>query len=93
MLLVLALANGGNDRRTTYAPSQTYSSASRLPTGSGAVSPPAGIRMDATERTIYSRDPSSMGYTDADRDFLREHGVSEAEARAAESVLRDHGIN
>ena len=55
--------------------------------------PRVGKNMDAHERRLYAEDPSSAGYTDADRDFLREHGVSEQEARAAETVLRENGID
>jgi hypothetical protein len=36
---------------------------------------------------LMKADPGSYGYTDADRQFLREHGVSEAEARAAEGAV------
>jgi len=40
-------------------------------------------------RALQESDPSSYGYTDSDRAFLREHGVSEAEARALETMLGD----
>jgi hypothetical protein len=43
--------------------------------------------MDDREKALYDADPSSMGYTKEDREFLREHGMSEEEARAAESVM------
>jgi hypothetical protein len=49
--------------------------------------------MDDREKQISERDPTSRGYTDADRDFLREQGMSEDEMRAAETVLHDHGID
>jgi hypothetical protein len=52
----------------------------------------AGTYMDSREQELYNRDRSSMGFTDADRDFLREHGVSEEEARAAETIARQHGV-
>ena len=52
-----------------------------------------GAYMDAREKQIYERDPSSMGYTESDREFLREHGMTESEARAAETVLHQHGID
>jgi hypothetical protein len=55
--------------------------------------PPSGIYMDAQERALYAEDPSSAGYTDSDRDFLNEHGVSEQEARALETVLHENGID
>jgi hypothetical protein len=55
--------------------------------------PPSGIYMDAQERALYAEDPSSAGYTDSDRDFLNEHGVSEQEARALETVLHKNGID
>jgi hypothetical protein len=93
IFVVLAVASGGNDRRSTGSNFHPYSSSSRSISGDAPVSPPPGIKMDARERAIYSSDPSSMGYTDSDRDFLRQHGVSESEARAAESVLRGQGVN
>jgi hypothetical protein len=43
--------------------------------------------MDEREKALYDADPSSMGYTEEDRAFLQEHGVSEVEARAMESVM------
>lgn len=55
--------------------------------------PPSDIYMDAQERALYAEDPSSAGYTDSDRDFLKEHGVSEQEARALETVLHENGID
>ena len=59
--------------------------------GSGHTSesapPPPGALMDERERALYEADPSSMGYTEEDRAFLRENGVSEAEARAVESAI------
>ena len=33
------------------------------------------------------------GYTEPDQEFLQEHGVSEAEARAAERVLCGQGVD
>ena len=33
------------------------------------------------------------GYNDADKAFLAEHGVSEAEARAMETILENNGVN
>jgi hypothetical protein len=48
---------------------------------------PSGVVMDDREKALYDADPSSMGYTKEDREFLREHGMSEEEARAAESVM------
>jgi hypothetical protein len=44
-------------------------------------------------KALRDADPSSYGYTDADRDFLREHGMTEVEARAAEDVLAAHGAD
>jgi hypothetical protein len=55
--------------------------------------PRVGKNMDGHERRLYAEDPSSAGYTEADRDFFRGHGVSEQEARAAETVLRENGID
>ena len=54
--------------------------------------PLAGAYMDARERELYASDPSSMGYTEEDRESLKEHGVSETEARAAETVMHQQGV-
>lgn len=59
---------------------------------STSASPPSSMRLNEAQRKNYQSDPSSMGYSDADRDFLREQGVSEAEARAAESVAAAKGV-
>jgi hypothetical protein len=55
--------------------------------------PPAGIYMDDQERALYAQDPSSAGYTDSDRDFLKETGVSEQEMRAMETILHENGLD
>jgi hypothetical protein len=58
--------------------------------------PPADhpkMTRDEQIRTLKREDPSSYGYTDSDRKFLREHGVSEAEARAIEETLARQGFN
>lgn len=44
------------------------------------------------ERENWSADENSYGWGVEDREFLREHGVSEAEARVAETILRQQGI-
>lgn len=51
-----------------------------------------GLSRDQQIEALKELDPSSYGYTDADRAFLKKHGVSEAEARAAETILKQHGI-
>jgi hypothetical protein len=53
----------------------------------------SGVYMDDREKQLYERDPSSRGYTDADMDFIRDHGMTEDEMRAAETVLHEHGID
>lgn len=58
--------------------------------------PPASqpeMTRDEQIRALMKEDPSSYGYTDADREFLREQGVSEAEARAIEDTLARQGVN
>lgn len=56
---------------------------------------PAEIRetMSDEEKARYISDPGSAGFNDSDRQFLKEHGMTEQEARAAETVLRQNGIN
>ncbi len=52
--------------------------------------PPAahpGMSRDEQIRALMRDDPSSYGYTDTDRAFLREHGVTEAQARALEEAI------
>ena len=61
-------------------------------------SAPSGVdRVDRTllpqEKDAWSGDPESYGFNSEDRAFLEQHGVSEAEARAMETVLRENGIN
>jgi hypothetical protein len=51
-----------------------------------------GLSREEHIEALNKYDPSSHGYTDADRRFLKRHGVSEAEARAAETILKEHGI-
>ena len=78
----------GHDRSAETDDSSSKSStpnADAFTSGSGAY-------MDDREKQLYERDPTSRGYTDADRDFLKEHGVSEDEARAAETILHQQGI-
>ena len=54
-------------------------------------------RVDRTlspqERDHWQADPNSYGFNEDDRAFLKEHGVSESEARAAETVLRENGVD
>jgi hypothetical protein len=51
-----------------------------------------GATLNPAEQQNYERDPSSMGFSDEDRAFLKEHGVSEKEARAIEEVTRKKGV-
>lgn len=48
--------------------------------------------LDQGERSQWAEDPSSYGFNDDDRAFLSEHGVSESEARAMETILRESGV-
>ena len=52
-----------------------------------------GATLSEQERENFAADPGSMGFSEADRQFLREHGVTEGQARAAEEVARRKGIN
>ncbi|MBB3032667.1 hypothetical protein [Alteriqipengyuania lutimaris] len=45
------------------------------------------------EREEWASDPNSYGFNEDDRAFLEEHGVSEAEARAMETILRENGVD
>jgi hypothetical protein len=74
------------------APSYSAVDGSNTPRAD-ALTSSTGAYMDEREKHLYERDPTSMGYTEADRQFLQEHGVSESEARAAETVLHDQGID
>jgi hypothetical protein len=46
--------------------------------------------INESEKKNFAEDPNSMGFSNPDRQFLREHGVSETEARAVEEVTRKH---
>jgi len=48
--------------------------------------------LDDSERKQWADDPSSYGFNDEDRAFLEERGVSESEARAIETILRENGV-
>ena len=54
-------------------------------------------RVDRTllpqEREEWASDPNSYGFNENDRVFLEEHGVSESEARAMETILRENGVD
>ena len=49
--------------------------------------------MTPEERAQYNREPQSAGYANGERQTLRDLGVSAQEARAAETVLRQNGID
>ena len=53
----------------------------------------SGAYMNDRAKQVYENDPSSMGYTGSDRQFLKEHGMTESEARATETVLHQHGVD
>lgn len=44
-------------------------------------------QMDERERAYYDEAPSSYGYSEEDREFMKEHGVTESEMRAAETLI------
>ena len=45
------------------------------------------------EREARVSDADSYGWSQSDREFLEENGVSESEARAMETILRENGVN
>jgi hypothetical protein len=56
--------------------------------------PPAshpGMTRDEQIKALQKADPSSHGYTDADREFLAEQGIDPAEARAIEEAMARSG--
>lgn len=73
--------------------------------GAGASNPAADAdgtsysidRVDRTllrqEREQWASDPESYGFNESDRAFLEEHGVSESEGRAMETILRENGVD
>lgn len=73
---------------TTYTP--TPSAPSNASAGSGV------SQVDRTllpsERENYAQDPSSHGFSADDRAFLQEHGVTESQARAIETITREQGV-
>ena len=96
VVLLISVFGGGHNRRTpesTSTASTDYLSRPSSTPSADAFASRSGAYLDGRERQLYEADPSSRGYTDADRDFLKEHGVSEDEARAAETVLHEHGID
>lgn len=52
----------------------------------GETSVPAS-NMDARERELYAANPESYGYTDADLEFMQEHGVTPREMRTMETLI------
>ncbi len=44
------------------------------------------------ERKQWRSDPESYGWNEGDRQFFEEHGVSESEARAMETIMRENGV-
>lgn len=44
------------------------------------------------ERAQWANDRNSYGFNEDDRAFLEEHGVTESEARALETILRENGV-
>jgi hypothetical protein len=100
LVLLIALLSGRISHSSASAgtepasSSQTYSALKNSGTPrADALTSSTGAYMDEREKQLYERDPTSMGYTDADRQFLQDHGVTEGEARAAETVLHDQGID
>ena len=107
LLLLAAFGTSGGNKDATASKSVNSMTRSErvqvvAPITSSESGPSTGIegsgvsRVDQTlapiERENYARDRSSHGFSDEDRDFLREHGVSESEARAVETVTREAGV-
>jgi hypothetical protein len=99
-VLLISVFGGGASHRSgaaTYEAEQSSPSYSRQASSetprADAFTSSTGAYMDAREKQLYESDPSSLGYTDSDRQFLKDHGVSESEARAAETVLHQQGID
>ena len=90
--MALVLLGGSSSGATDSSLPPTNSRSDGTTPTADAFASSTGAYMDSREKQLYERDPSSMGYTEADRDFLQEHGVTESEARAAETILQQHGI-
>lgn len=101
LLLGLAISGGQNAPREAaqnFAPSignadPLVQVEPQSGTSSSGASPPDGLNLKPAEIENWRNDPSSKGFNEEDRAFLKEHGVSETEARAAEEVLRREGAN
>ena len=100
LMSIIGSNNSSSKSSASYSSTKPSSQGGYEATSSTASTPTAdaftsstGAYMDGREKQLYERDPSSMGYTESDREFLREHGVSESEARAAETVLHQQGID
>lgn len=94
-ILVLAAFASNNKSSPSYSTAASSSESASYPQPSPSYAGSGVAEIDRTlqpsERENYARDPSSQGFSDADRDFLREHGLTEEEARAAETVARENG--
>lgn len=105
--LVIVLELFGEDRDSGGAQNSPSASLNNAPVSDSYASTSATLsslsnagsgdyRTDQTllpsERENYERDRSSQGFSDSDRDFLEEHGVSEDEARAIETITREQGV-
>ena len=78
VLIVLATILGSGGRSSTKFSSSTSSSAEQVAPVSSTPNAEAFVTgssayMDTHERQLYEQDPSSRGYTDADREFLSSH--------------------
>ena len=85
LFLVVAIANSNTSSR--IAP------ASEGVEATSPASPEAAYHLSPDERNRWQEEPDSKGFNDSDRQFLEDHGVTEAEARAAEAILREHGLD
>jgi hypothetical protein len=84
-------STGGTTSNSDHSPSGAKTFASGNYAGSGVAA--VDRTLLPSERENYARDPSGQGFSEEDRAFLEEHGVSESEARAAETILREQGVD
>jgi len=63
------------------------------PEGAAPIIPRVDRTISDHERQNWQQDPESFGFSDEDRAFASEHGLSESELRAAETILRENGLN
>ena len=88
VILLIAYCSTNSGNRVANTSNLTASGQKSSNTGA-----PVGMTLTPQEQANYKVDPRGMGYGAEDRQFLKDHGVSEAEARAAEEVARRNGVD